>query len=537
MGVLGTVRDVSVIVGMVLLALAIVQPSALPSDNAFKADNSDEFDQLKQLNRHLDILPSIEGDTDGINSKTGDVVSNTASILSDTGEIITGIDEVDSNTEGLENNTDELEQISSDTSSDTDSLRKVLGVNGSATGGFGRTTVNNFQTRMDIPSHFKFSPERLRLSKNGQREYIQYEEYNSSTFVDEADVWSMRPGNGDTMRLESAESNTYTVGSAMQGTFAFQLNESLDGGEAINVGLLNSGDGWYMRHEGSMPNSSVVDIYSKRNGKDTLLKENVVLPQPLTDWNRYEVNFNWYNVGNQKWIQTYTDNGNQVNEVIARTSIDGERGPEKANLNLVYEVENDNSGGQDLEFEAGSLSFSVKTGGDQLVRTKPQYVATTVGGSNNVWEPIYAFKLSNGGYQNPVNAEMRSLSVLGYSNSADLELVAVSFDGEKTDASGFDIPEYQHEQNSALRDTFSVSQVANSTGSVVDPSSTDFKFGGYILLNDVITATGSKFKEGTSTADIDVQRQVLNSDNVVILARTPDVGGTARFEYTVQQEW
>lgn len=537
MGVLGTVRDVSVIVGMVLLALAVLNPSALPSDNAFKADNSDEFGQLKQLNRHLDILPGIEGDTDGINSKTKDLVSNTASILLDTGDINQDTSNIDSNTDELENNTDNLEQINSGNAENTHSIDQTVGVNGSSVGGFGRVTVNNFQTRMDIPSHFKFSPERLRLFKNGEREYVQYETHNTSTFVDEADVWSLRPGNNDNMTLESAESNTYSVGSAMQATYAFQLNESLDDGEAINVGLLKDGDGWYMRHEGSMPNSSVVDLYARRDGSDILLEEEAVLPRPVTDWARYELNFNWYNVGNQDWTQTYTVDGRQVNKQFARTSIDGNRGPQQANLNLIYQVENDGSGGQDVEFETGSMSFSVKTGGEQLVRSKPQYETTTLTGSNNVWEPVYAFKLSNGGYNNPVNADITNLDIVDYTNDADVELLAVSFDNEKTDATGFGVPNYQHEQNSVLRDTFTVSQVADDGGVLTDPASTDFKFGGYVLSADVLSVSGQGSKVRSRSTDFTIQRQVLNSDHVVLLARSPSVGGDLKFTYNVRQEW
>lgn len=416
------------------------------------------------------------------------------------------------------------------------SIDKVVGENGSAKGQFGRITINNFKTKLEVPSHFQISPERIRLFKNGSREFVQYNQYDNTTFVDEPDAWSLRPGPNDNMTLESAESNTYAVGTTTQSSFAFQLKNPLDNKEEkIRVGLLKDDNGYFMEHHGGMENSSIVDLYYRRNGTDYLYQENVVLSRPVTDWNRYEINFNWYNAGNLIWRQTYTDSGEQFNKVFAKTSLDGERGPETANLNLVYKVFNDNE--SDIEFDTGSIGFASLTGGKQIVRTKSQYVTTTVTGSNNVWEPVYSFKLSDEKGLKSVNAELRSIQILGYTENDDIELIAVSFDDNKTDASKFDVPSYQHEQNSALRDTFNVSMVAAENGTVVDPGSIDFKFGGYTLSSDALTASGSNRVQGSSTTDINIQRSILDSDNVVVFARTGSVGGTLKFSYVVEQKW
>jgi hypothetical protein len=62
-------------------------------------------------------------------------------------------------------------------------------------------------------------------------------------------------------------------------------------------------------------------------------------------------------------------------------------------------------------------------------------------------------------------------------------------------------------------------------------------FGGYTLSSDVLTSTGQGSKTTKRSTDVTIQRQVLNSDNIVLMARTGNPGGTLKFNYIVRQEW
>lgn len=422
------------------------------------------------------------------------------------------------------------------TSNTIGSVEKVIGSDGSSVDSFGNLLARNMRTQLDIASQYQFNPERLRLFLNGNREFVQYGDYNQEKFEDSPDTWDMKPGAGDTMHIESAESATYNVGGQMSAAFAFQINHSLQNtGDYIRVGPYTGSDGWYMEHEAEDPNSSVVDIYSVRNGTRTLLQEDVVMPKPVTGFHMYEIEFNWYNVGEQVWKQTYiNDEGEQVNQVFARTGLQDVKGPARANVNLWYEVGASGST-SDLEFEAGSVTFKTDAGADQLVREKPQHVEVDVPAVNDVWHPVYAIKLEEG---TPVNAVLKNLQITDYSNDAEVAVQVVSVSPSKTDAANFSIPSYHHKRNSVLRDTFDVSTVPNRTGVEVDPGSTGFESGGFTLAAADLHPSGKDFKTGAvSSRQSTVKRQILSSDYAVFLVKSSNAGGTVHFDYVVKQEY
>lgn len=426
------------------------------------------------------------------------------------------------------------ESTQQDVSSDVDRLAATIGEDGTSIDSFGTLISNDMRTQLDIASSYPFNPERLRLFLNGDREFYQYGDYNANKFEDESDTYSIRPGGGDTMHIESAESATYVVGTQMASSFAFQLNQSLSGDDRIRIGPYNGQNGWYMEHRGNHTNSSVVDLVMVRDGERTVMEQNAVLPKPLTGWHRYEVDFNWYNVGNQKWIQTYTDDGEQFNTEFATTSVDGVKGPETANLNLWYEITADATT-SNLELDVGSMGFAVQSGADQLVRGKPQRIETSVPAGDDIWHPVYAIKLVN---NTSVNARLNEFEAMRYTNNAPVELVAVSVDPSKTDATNFTVPGYQHQYNSQLRDTFDVTTAPAENGTEVDPTSSDFKFGGWTVSASSVEPTGSNFQAGASTAaQTTVKRQLLASDVVIVFARSSSAGGTVTFDYVAEQDY
>jgi len=397
---------------------------------------------------------------------------------------------------------------------------------------FGTHISQGTQNELDIASQYNFSPERVRLFRNGSREFPQYN--TISQFNDGDDVWQLQPDAGDTMHIESAESGTYVVNYVLQASFAFSVNQSLTNGDKIRVGPYNGTDGWVIEQRGSDHSDTQVDIIESRDDTETTLASDVKLPKPITDWNRHETRYNWYNVGNQVHTQTYTQNGEQINDELKKTSNDGDRGPKTGNLNLWQEVQAD-SGTSNLQMNVGSMGSIVLGEPTVLTRDKPQLVQETVSGTAGAWEPIYAIRVDPD--NSDVNARLTSLQILDYGANDDIELVVVSVDASKTDASGWSEPGYHHSDNSALQSTTSISEVPNTSGTQTDLGASE-KFGGHTLAAAAdIDAGIADGTEGTSNESLEQKKKILNSDHVVFLARTDTMDSVLSFVWDADQNW
>lgn len=399
---------------------------------------------------------------------------------------------------------------------------------------FGNRVADGRKNIFDISSQYNFSPERIRLFVNGSRAFQQYND--ASQFQDDPAVWRLQPTGGDSVHIETAESAIYIVNYVSSISAAFQLNQSLQPGDTLTFGAFNGRDGWIMEQRGADHDDSHVDIIEYRGGTRNVLEADVELDKPTTTWCRYAMGYNWYGVGNQTWVQTYTHEGKQINKEVAKTSNDDGRGPQVANLNIWQQIDAD-ADTTGLELLAGSMGGVVKGTPRAITRNKPQYVQETLSGTANAWEPVHAIRIrpSNGN----VNAQLSNLKVLAYSLNETVELVAVSFDGAKTDISESDWgePEYHHASNSALQSTSAVSQVANTNGTVTDLAAGE-KFGGYTLASSTDVDGGNVSGQSTTANPTRIEiKNVLKTDHTVFLARSGAVDGTLHFVYDVDQRW
>lgn len=403
------------------------------------------------------------------------------------------------------------------------------------TDAFGKQIADGTFNKLDIATQYNFSPERVRLFRNGSREFPQYN--SISQFNDGADIWQLQPDAGDTMHVESAESSTYTVQYVMQASFALELNQSLSSGDKLRIGAYNGTDGWVLEQRGSDHTDTQVDIIESSAGTETTLESDADLSKPVTDWTRYEIDYNWYGVGNQIWRQTYTDGGNQINGEITKTSNDGERGPETGNLNLWYEIQADSST-SGLELNVGSMGLVELGDTTTINRDKPQFEDISVSGSADTWEPIYAIRIDPN--DSNVNAQLVELEVLNYGANDDIEMVVTSVDPSKTDISSSDWsdPDYHHATNSAIQSTTSVSQVPDTNGTQKDLGSSD-KFGGFTLGSAVELSGGNRNGSSATQNDARIEKKaVLDSDHIVFLVRSSTVDGSnVQFVWDVDQNW
>lgn len=396
---------------------------------------------------------------------------------------------------------------------------------------FGKQIADGTRNEFDYASNYNFSPERLRLFINGSNVNPQYT--SDSRFTDTEETWDLSPNSGDAMRIETAESITYRVGYTVTASNAFQLTQSLQDGDVFRWGAFNETDGWVLEQRGADHTDAQADIIEHRNGSRTTLESDVELSEPTTDWSRYELRYSWYNVGGQEWIQSYTDDGEHINDLIAKTSKDSGRGPQTGNLNIRTEVEASSST-NDLTLEVGSYSSLIFGTPATLNRNKPQVVNVTPSGTSDTWEPIYAIRVDpNNDGVNPLFTE---LEILDYGPSATIELVLVGFDKDLTDATGFSEPEYHNQQNSAMQTTTNISEVPNESGTQTTLG-TNENYGGYFIFSSV-DVDGGNIAGATATqneAAID-QNFALRSDTYVILARTGS-SGELWFKWSASQNW
>lgn len=157
-----------------------------------------------------------------------------------------------------------------------------------------------------------------------------------------------------------------------------------------------------------------------------------------------------------------------------------------------------------------------------LNRDKPQYERITLSGTANAWEPFYAVRIDPD--KSKVNVQLTQVDVLNYGPNDRVEVIVVSVDPSKTDASGWGFSDYHHDSNSALQTTTSVSEVPNTSGTQTDLGASA-KPGGHTLATAVDidggNASGSAATNNTARQE---KKAILDSDVAVFLARTGTFG-------------
>lgn len=402
---------------------------------------------------------------------------------------------------------------------------------------FGKQFSQTTRSLLDIDAQYDFNPERLRLFKDGTRQFTIYNAV--AGFTDNADHYLLSPAAGETMHIESAESLTNLNNYSLQSAFHFQLQQSLRSGDVLQVGPRSGSDGWFLEQRGADHDDSTVDIKQLSGNTESTLRADVTLPKPTTDWTRYETRFSWPQ-GNQEWRQSYTDDGRQFNELVAETANTNARGPEIGNVNLWYEVQAD-AATTGLELEVGSTGGISIGDPTKLTRSKPQLVTVDQPNTDNTWLAQYALRIDPD--KPNVNARMRAVDMLSFGNNDLVELAVASVDPSKTDISDSDFgePAIHHAYNSAIQEAYAgdnaTFEVPDDTGTQKTLTSSD-QFGGYTLGSAYLSAGGNTVTtEGTSTAATESKKSILGSDQIIFMTRSATSGADAGFVWAAEQDW
>ena len=417
---------------------------------------------------------------------------------------------------------------------------------------FGNQLARTTQNNADLAAHYRYNPERYRLYRNGSRELLQYEDIASYPhFSDrrsgDEDVFVLQPDGGDTLLFKTAERFRYTVNFVSEVSVAMGINQELSGSDRVTLGLDTSpdgdlADGYFLEHRGDHgPNE--VDVYEKRQGSVIGERQTVGVIRALTTFQRWVLDYNWYNVGEENWGETWTnDRSGQINREIATTSAEptdantglGGRGPIAGNGHTVIEAEADAST-SDLEVHAGSLSVTTLGDVDNVVRAKGAEAGPFTPDQTGDWEALFALRVAPGDHN--VSVEVRNIDLTAGAATA-VAIACGPFNvrddtgAQLTDAD-FDPPGPQSAANSAVEVSTDVDQFPDADGTVTDIAADP---GGYQISYDQSRDSGVGASAGTRSGEIRAKHGILDGDICVVVAKPQDISDIYT-HYVVGQDW
>jgi len=405
---------------------------------------------------------------------------------------------------------------------------------------FGKTIVDSTRNEADIASHYPFNPERWRFYQTDDSEsnriFLQYStdsRYEHQRFDGngEFDVHTIKPGSGETLIFQTPEIFRYVVGYEAFVTQALTINQSLQSGDVIRVGPFDGQDGYGLKFT-SLTGTSQADMFIMRNGTEKVV-ETVNVQDVLNNYTRFGHLFAWYNVARYKALQSYSQDGEQINDELGKISVDdSSRGPRQGNQRIRFKI-TAGSSTSNLELSAGSCGWQTFGDVEPFTRAKVFNISTsgTTIDSTDTWVPFAAMR------KNPdydiVNTQITDMNIGEFTGDGSIRVLAQSVSPEKTDATGFVSPEEHNSKNSVIQTTQNITTFPDSTGTDTGSAANP---GGIQLNYDVRYQSGQGTNETVSESRTATKRVFLNGDVIVLLANA-DVTGDVRLDIVTEQDW
>lgn len=397
---------------------------------------------------------------------------------------------------------------------------------------FGQQVSHGITNSVDIPSHHPFSPERLRYVKNGSR---VRDAPSDSTFTDREQDWLLEPAAGDTVTLYSAERPRYIVGVDASASLAGQVESSLGDGDTIRFGLSDRQtpeNAAFFEVNGNAENRIVTVKGGSESNSQTWTYPNGVDETTIV---RYEIRFNWYGVGTYQFLLTYTKDGQvtgekTVNKQVGELSLKDEKPTNDANQHIFHEVDASNSG---VQYGAGSMGFLTYGSVSPTDRTKKARIIGTTDNYSGTgdYEPLAAIRVDpeEGG----IFTQFSQFEVVP--DGGDGEALIIVVPETETDATGFSTPPQHSPTNSVIKQTTSVTEFPDQSGTIVTSASDPNGYQVGFYATDT-TGTGA-----TQTREVSQGREVrpLYEDDVAIVLYKADTATarTVNIVYGTKQLW
>lgn len=423
---------------------------------------------------------------------------------------------------------------------------------------FGNQLVRTTRNNADLASHYAYTPERYRFYRNGTRQVIHYDVSSVTDFFDkranDEDVFILAPNGGDTLLFKTAERFRYTVNYVSEVSQSIALNQELTNtNDRITWGLDTSvdgdlSDGYFLEHLSSHDEGEI-DAFIKRGGNVVGQRRNVTLEVAMSEFQRWQLDYNWYNVGQHSLTETYTTqrDGQFNNEKLIGSTESGDanagtggRGPISGNGHMVVEIEADAST-TGLEAIVGSCSFTTLGGVGASVKAKGAETAPYTPSQTGSWEPVFAMRVDPN--RPNVTTEIRGMDL----TAGEGKLMAIACDPSnvlKADGSGgtttladsdFSRPEEHSDQNSVLQvtDISTVTQFPDNTGAT---QTTTANPGGYQLAFDTSRTSGEGNTQRQASANLQEKHGILDGDYAVAIVKPETTGTDMHVAYTVEMD-
>lgn len=394
---------------------------------------------------------------------------------------------------------------------------------------FGAQVSHQITNVVDVPSHYQFSPERLRYRENGTRTRPE----DSAKFTDEEADWLIEPAGGDTLELFTAERPRYVVGTDAAGSLASRVTQPLQSGDQLRFGLddkQSPRNAAYFEINGGSDNRIVLE----RGGTEVATKT-WTYPDGLDETTpiRYEIQYNWYGVGAYRFNLFYTEDAEPINTNVGKLATVDQTSTNDGNFHILQEVTAD-AGTSGLGMVSGSMGYLVFGDASPTSRAKQGRI---IGSTDNYsgtgdYEPLAAIRVAPD--EANVFAQLASLSVVP--SGGDGELIALVFDSDDTDASGFETPQQMTPRNTAIEQTTNVTEFKDESGNIVTNSQNPNGYQVAFTASDVTGVGASQTREASGQSR---EIRPLYEDDVCIFMYKADTATarTVNIVYETKQLW
>ena len=201
-----------------------------------------------------------------------------------------------------------------------DNLRRLYELFRDSTDAFGKVIADSTTTMVDVPSFYAFNPERHRLYINGARQKVD-DAIAAGDFEDLEGSFRLNAAQGDEIEMHTAERPRYVVGKESVATAAGVVDSDLGANDQWVVGVRDRSvpeNLAYFEVNGDGNHRAVLEGGGAEVASEPFtFPENVDETKPV----RYEIRFNWYNVGRYLFTVSYTDDSKPVGEKQRRANL------------------------------------------------------------------------------------------------------------------------------------------------------------------------------------------------------------------------
>lgn len=416
---------------------------------------------------------------------------------------------------------------------------------------FGKKIADSTRNNADIAGHYPYSQERWRFFETdvteANRIFLEYNEdarYQHQAFGTgvsnggSGDVHTISPNAGDTLYFKTAERFLYIVGYESRATCAFNINQQLQEGDELIIGPSSvfggTGirDGYVFRFNSELGPKQVEFVLFR--GGEEQNKKTMQLSTPITEFQRTEWRYAWYNIMGALGTQSYEFKNVQLGSIKSNPD---QRGPEIGNFNIICKI-TAGANTDNLQLYFGSAAWQTWGQTDTLTRNKVFPYTVSYGGSGD-WEPVLTIRKEP--QRNHIKAQFDQLQVNSFDGNDDFFVAAMVMSlqnvrdtgGNLLDDTDFSYPPILSRSNSMLEVTENADQIPDSNGdlqtSTTDPGGYQV---GYAALYE---GQGS---ETPASNPRTVKRSINNGDYIVILGKTTgDTPGDAQIEIVTDQSW